>query len=33
MGGVGARKSPADKDEDIAIAEAIHAWNEMLNHR
>ena len=23
----------ADKGEDIAIAEAIQAWNEMLNHR
>ncbi len=23
----------ADKDEGIAIAEAVQAWNEMLNHR
>jgi hypothetical protein len=32
-GQLGPTISAANKDEDIAIAEAIQAWNEMLNHR
>jgi hypothetical protein len=32
-GQLGPAISAANKDEDIAIAEAIQAWNEMLNHR
>jgi hypothetical protein len=32
-GQLGPAISAANKDEDTAIAEAIQAWNEMINHR